>query len=217
VLRRIPNRSRRRLAVALYVQQRHLLDERWPWSEPQIREYQKTDEYRQTMLEIRRVKRTFDSLNPGYRLVAGTGARSLTVQVAYWNRERSVAAAAREFLESYRLRLADTTFPITPDSAGLARFIDDLATYETDHPPTVAVPGLSMHGRFHAFDFAIMRRKRIVAGTSSATIETVWDSGGWSERLKQAVMQASGNFTGPLEAPREPWHYEYRIWTEAAK
>ena len=193
------------------------MDERWPWSGPQIGAYQETDEYRQTMLEIWRVKRTFDSLNPGYRLVAGTGARSLAVQIAYWNRERSVAAAAREFLESCRLRLADTTFPVTPDSAALTRFIDHLAAYETDHPPTVAVPGLSMHGRFHAFDFAIMRGKRIVAGTSSASIETVWDSGGWSGKLKQAVTQASGNFTGPLEAPREPWHYEYQAWTAAAR
>jgi hypothetical protein len=128
-----------------------------------------------------------------------------------------VARAAREFRESCRLWLADTTFPVTPDSAALTRFIDQLAAYETERPPTVAVPGLSMHGRFHAFDFAIMRGKRIVAGASSASIETVWDSGGWSGKLKQAVTQASGNFTGPLGAPREPWHYEYQAWTAAAR
>jgi hypothetical protein len=89
-LSRIPDRSRRMLAVAHYAQRRHLVDERWPWSGPQSGAYQKTDEYRQRMQEIRRVKRTFDSLNPGYRLVAGTGGRSLATQIAYWNREGSV-------------------------------------------------------------------------------------------------------------------------------
>jgi hypothetical protein len=217
VLRRIPNRSRRMLAVAHYLQRRHLVDERWPWSGPQSRAYQKTDEYRQRMQEIRRVKRTFDSLNPGYRLVAGTGGRSLTTQIAYWNREGSVAAAAREILESCRARLADTTLPVTPDSAGLALFLDDLMTYRTARPPTVAVPGLSMHGRFRAIDLAIMHGRRIVASTTSASIESVWDSGGWTERLSEAVTRARGTFSGPLEEPREPWHYEYQTWTAVAR
>jgi hypothetical protein len=69
------------------------------------------------------------------------------------------------------VRLADTAFPVTPDSAGRALFLDNLMTYETARPPTVAVPGLSMHGRFRAIDFAIMHGNRIVAGTSSASIE----------------------------------------------
>lgn len=217
VLKRIPDRSRRLLAVAHYVQRGHLLDERWPWSGPQSRAYQETDEYRQRMQEIRRVKQTFDSLNPGYRLVAGAGSRSLTTQIAYWNRERSVAAAARELLESCLAWLADTTYPVTPDSAVLAQFLDHLMAYETARPPTVAVPGLSMHGRFRAIDFAIMRGNRIVAGTSSASIERVWDRGGWTERLRQAVTQGMGTFAGPLEEPREPWHYEYQTWTAAAR
>jgi len=35
-----------------------------------------------------------------------------------------------------------------------------------------------MHGRFRAIDFAIMHGNRIVAGTSSASIETVCDGSG---------------------------------------
>jgi hypothetical protein len=27
--------------------------------------------------------------------------------------------------------------------------------------------------------------------------------------LKQAVEKASTRFKGPLESPREPWHYDY--------
>ena len=217
VLGKIPSRSRRLLAVAHYVQRQHLVDERWPWSGPESAAYQRTEEYRQRMEEIRRVKRTFDSLNPGYRLVAGTGGRSLTTQIAYWNREGSVAAAARELLQGCLVRLANPTFPATPDSAGLALFLDNLVAYETARLPTVAVPGLSMHGRFRAIDFAVMRGNRIVAGTSSASIQTVWDGGGWTDRLREAVTQARGTFAGPLEEPREPWHYEYQTWTAAAR
>ena len=155
------------------------------------------------------MKRTFAALNPGYVLVADTNGRSLRAQIAYWNRERSVAAAAQELQDSCRVWLSDDAYPDTPDSAALARFFDQMEAFTPAPLPTVAVPGLSLHGQIRAVDFAILRRGRLVAGTSSATIDSVWDGGGWSERLRLAVTQAGGNFAGPLATPREPWHYEY--------
>jgi hypothetical protein len=209
-LRSIPNRARRMLAVTQYLRRRHLVDTLWTWSPEEARAHQEAEHYRRAMAELRRVKRTFAALNPGYVLVADTNGRSLSAQIAYWNRERSVSTAAQELQDSCRVWLADDTYPATPDSAALARFLDQVAGYQPARLPTVAVPGLSLHGQIRAVDFAILRRGRLVAGTSSASIDSVWDGGGWSDRLRLAVTQASGDFAGPLEVPREPWHYEYR-------
>jgi hypothetical protein len=210
VLGRIPERERRALAVAHYLRQRDQVDMLWTWSEAERRSYEQTDRYRRTMADIRRVTRTFAELNPGYRLVANTAGRPLTTQVIFWNRERSVAAAGRELHDSSLVWLADESFPDLPDSVSLVGFIERLARYQPARLPTVAVPGLSMHGRLRAFDFAVLRRGEVVAGTTSTTIDSVWDRGGWAEKLRLAVTVSGGDLAGPLEAPREPWHYEYR-------
>jgi hypothetical protein len=214
VLRTIPNRARRMLAVAHYLRRRHQVDTLWTWSAREVRSHQQTEQYRRAIEELRRVKRTFAKLNPGYVLVPGTNARSLRLQVAFWNREPSVAAAAQELQDSCLVWLSDDGQPDLSDSARRIRFLDRLANYTPTHLPTVAVPGLSLHGQIRAVDFAILRRGRLVAGTSSASIDSVWDRGGWTERLRSAVAQATTGLTGPLETPREPWHYEYRPQTQ---
>jgi hypothetical protein len=210
VLKQIPDRERRLLAIQQYIRRRDSVEVRWAWTSSEIRAFKKREEYREMLVEIERVKKAFDSLNPGYTLRPGIEVRSLGEQIANWNRVRSVAGAAREFLDSCRLELADSTYPSLPDSVALARFIPFLADYETDRPPTVAVPGFSLHGRLRAFDFRIARGREIIAGASSAMIEPVWDGLGWTDRLKEAVSAASGNLIGPLREPHEPWHYEYR-------
>lgn len=210
VLGRIPDGERRALAVAYYLRQQDQVDTLWTWPEAERRSYEQTDRYRRTMADIRRVTQTFAELNPGYRLVADTVGRPLRTQVLFWNRERSVAAAARELHDSGLVWLDDETFPDLPDSASLLGFIERLARYQPALLPTVAVPGLSMHGRLRAFDFAVLRRGEVVAGTTSTTIDSVWDRGGWAEKLRLAVTMSGSDLAGPLEAPREPWHYEYR-------
>jgi hypothetical protein len=208
VLRRIPDRARRMLAVAEYLRRRHLVDTLWTWSARETRTHQKSESYRLATTELRRVKRTFATLNPGYVLVADTNGRGLPAQIAFWNRERSVAAAAQELYDSSWVWLADETYPGAPDSAALDRFLHRLAGYAPARHPTVAVPGLSLHGQIRAFDFAVLRRGRLVAGTLSTTVDSVWDGAGWTDRLKKAVIEAGARFDGPLESPREPWHYE---------
>jgi hypothetical protein len=58
-----------------------------------------------------------------------------------------------------------------------------------------------------AIDFQIMKDGAIVAPTDTATVKRNWDAPGWTEKLKAAV--AGSKFTGPLQSPYEPWHYEY--------
>ena len=186
VLARIPHRDRRRLAVAQYLRRRAEVDSLWSWTPEEARARQ----------------------NPGYVLVTDTNPRPLRTQLRYWNHEPSVFAAARELNDSAASWLAPELFPAQPDSSAFARFVYQLETFTPVRIPTVAVPGLSLHGRSRAFDFAILRRGRVVAGTSSATIDSVWGAAGWGARLRHAVIEAGVTFVGPLATPPEPWHYE---------
>jgi hypothetical protein len=210
VLSAIPNRARRMLAVAHYLHRRDQIDTLWTWTAQQVRAHQKTERYHHAMTDLRRVKRTFSRSNPGYVLVADTNARSLRVQVVYWNRERSVAAAAQELQDSCLAWLYDDSNPDRSHGARRTRFLSRLESYAPRRLPTVAVPGLSLHGQIRAVDFAILRGGRLVAGTVSETADSVWNHGRWTERLRQAVTQAKVGLDGPLENPPEPWHYEYR-------
>ena len=208
-LPRIPDRERHLLAIAHYLRRQDQIDTLWTWSVDEARAHEHTDEYRFAMDQVQQVRRAFAELNPGYVLVTDTSARLIGTQVRYWNREPSVRIAARRLQDRVGAWLAGETFPADPDSAALARFADRLKTYPTTDLPTVAVPGLSLHGRLRAYDFAILRRGRLIAGTQSATMDSVWDRAGWTERLREAVTLAGVRLAGPMETPREPWHYEY--------
>ena len=76
--------------------------------------------------------------------------------------------------------------------------------------PTLAAPGLSPHGRMRAIDFQVESSGRIVAGTDSASIAADWIAAGWKARIQAAITAADAGFQGPLAAPDEPWHYEFR-------
>ena len=141
---------------------RHALD----LDTAEVRAHQTTEQYRRAMTDIRRVKRAFSRSNPGYILVADTNARSLRVQVTYWNREPSVAAAAEELQDSCAVWLSDDSNADRSDSVRRTRFLDRLASYAPARLPTVAVPGLSLHGQIRAIDFAILRGGSLVAGTA---------------------------------------------------
>jgi hypothetical protein len=71
----------------------------------------------------------------------------------------------------------------------------------------LAVPGLSLHGRSRAIDFQITQNGRIIAPTEVAKVHSVWERQGWAGKL--AAVMRDTRFIGPLQAPDEPWHYEY--------
>ena len=75
--------------------------------------------------------------------------------------------------------------------------------------PTIAAPGLSLHGQMRAVDFQVHQPGRVVAGPSTATIATDWAAAGWAAKLDAAVREASERFVGPQASPPAPWHYTY--------
>ena len=50
----------------------------------------------------------------------------------------------------------------------------------------------------------------LVAGTDSRRIDADWMATGWADRLARAVRASGESFSGPLQSPREPWHYAFR-------
>ncbi|MGE3801575.1 MAG: hypothetical protein AB7H80_11190 [Candidatus Kapaibacterium sp.] len=210
-LQRIPNFGRKVLAANVYFRRVEELEEGWSWSASQVRDYKKTEEYAHMLVEIEKVKREFAENNPGYSLGVNIAARSLETQIAKWNSVSSVGKCVAEFMDSCRVEFSDSIYGETPDTASISRFRAFMQRYEFDEDrvPTVATPGLSKHGQLRAFDFKIMKGKTMIAGASSATISSRWDGAGWTAKLREAVVEVSEHFDGPLDNPYEPWHYNY--------
>jgi hypothetical protein len=205
-LSRIAGDDRKLLATRAYLRVGTGIAERWSWTDEQIARYQLSDEYRAALSEIDKIKARFAELNPGYTLYVNTDVRSLDAQIARWNENASVGAAAAALSRDATRVLA--AYPARPGGAAVKRFIGWLEDWRPPSAPTLAAPGLSPHGRSRAFDFQIQQDATLVAGTDSTIIATVWDSGGWTQKLAAAVA-ISPHFRGPLSSPREPWHYEY--------
>jgi len=209
-LDKIPNAGRRMLAVAYYVRRIDEIDRGWSWTSEQVAAFRKTDEYDTMVSEIEKVRRHFSEQYRGYGLRVTVDARSLDVQTHKWNTVGSVGRATSDFIDSCGRVLEDSAaFPSTPDSLSVPRFIEFLETYSPleGRIPTVAVPGLSKHGQLCAFDFKVVKGRRLVAGTSAASIPRQWEKPGWTLRLMFAVFDVSDRFEGPLDIPYEPWHY----------
>jgi len=205
-LARIAGDGRKLLAARAYLRAGAGIAERWSWTDEQIARYQNSDEYRAALTEIDKIKARFAELNPGYTLYVNTDVRSLDLQIVRWNENASVGGAADALSQDAMRVLA--TYPARPGRAAVQRFIGWLESWRPPTSPTLAAPGLSPHGRSRAFDFQIQQEATLVAGTDSTIIATVWDSGGWTQKLAAAVA-VSPHFRGPLSSPREPWHYEY--------
>jgi hypothetical protein len=208
-LSKIPAKERRYLAVRGYVRREQKVHTHWSWTAREATHFRTTPEYRAMMDTIVAIKRRFAALNPGYRLDVVTDIRTLETQIRKWNTVASIAVSGREVVDTSLIVLSDTTWPDVPDAASTARFRTFLDGYELVNTPTVAVPGFSEHGQLRAFDFKVYRGGRLVAGTTTATIRSVWDAPGWSCRLNEAICGYADVFLGPLQEPYEPWHYTW--------
>ena len=206
----IDGADRRLLALKYYLRRNDQVDQYWAWTPQQIIRYRKTAEYRAAMADVAKVKVRFAELNPGYTLQVNTEVRMLEDQIAVWNGAPSVAASGRALLQQCMNLLDDSAFAGAPDVGDVAAFRSFLEGRAVIQVPTAAVPGFSEHGQLRAFDFVIRQGDQIVAGTDASSVRDAWDRPGWTEKLKEAVTQASSRFVGPLAAPREPWHYSYR-------
>jgi hypothetical protein len=206
---KIEGTPRRLLALRGYLRSRGDLKSKWSWDAAEIARYKESAEYKAALAEIEKVKAKFAEQNPGYWLEVNTEVRTLEQQIASWNRTESVATAAEAIFANAQKELAAANYKAEPDEASLARFQSFLQRQPLTVSPTVATPGLSAHGQLRAFDFRIKQGAQTIATTESSSVESVWDAQGWTQKLKAAVSAASRKFSGPLTAPREPWHYTY--------
>lgn len=207
-LGRIPEEARRLLALRGYLRSGGDAMSRWAWSRERIEGYEKSPEYAAALAEVDKVRREFESSNPGYTLRVNTNVRSLDEQLSKWNETESVKRAGEELLARAREEVAGASYSEDAKAPGVRRFENFLRGSTTRATPTLAVPGLSPHGQARAFDFQVMRGSQLIAGTSG--VEAAWDKAGWTLKLQEAVGRAGTKFTGPLASPREPWHYDYR-------
>lgn len=197
---RIEGTGRQLLALRSYVRSASTIADRWSWTQVQIDLYRESDEYRDLLAEIEKVRVRFAADNPGFTLYANTEVRSLDVQIARWNENKGVGVAAAD------LYIA----ACGANSAKAGPFRKFLVEWQPDSPAPLAAPGLSQHGRARAIDFQIEQGKRLIAGADTSQIADIWGTQGWSRKLNAAIRKSSTKFHGPLTLPNEPWHYEYR-------
>ena len=136
--------------------------------------------------------------------------RSLDRQIEKWNRSETIKRSADDMLERIRAVVGSQAFPGANSPEGVSAFRNLLVSFKPDPTPSLAAPGLSLHGRMQAVDFQVMARNHIVAGTDPSTVVETWDTSGWRAKLQSAVDKANAGFVGPLKNPNEPWHYDYR-------
>lgn len=198
--------DRRLLALRSYLRSARTLEDRWSWTAEEIERYQGSEAQKKALEAVDAVISAFEERNPGYSLYVNTRVRSLDEQIDKWNRNDTVSAGAAEIAAGLKSWLTDHP------EAGEADVRSFLKSFSLDTTVSLAAPGLTAHGRAHAFDFQVMQDGSIVVGANTRIIETVWNADGWTDRLKQAVTASGAPFVGPLERPHEPWHYDYVGW-----
>jgi len=203
-LRIIGNPDRQLLALRRYIRKTKGLDAQWAWSHEQIKSYEASPQFARVRIEIERVRKKFEELNPGYTLGVSP-IRDLKRQVGLWNGNKTVHVAAEDVKRKCLEEIVN--YPDRPDQNATQKFRTFLGHCPVNPEPTSAAPGLSDHGQMHAIDFVVMQGHRKIADTKTATIGVQWDAPGWTQKLKDAVMLSQSTFTGPLQHPREPWHY----------
>ena len=202
---RIPDLGRRLLALRSYLRAGSTLPERWSWSEQEIREFEQSQEFCDAQAEVDRVVAAFAAAYPGYTLVRQSGGPQPRRPDRALEQQRVGRCSFAGRCSTICVRASAQRAP----GKGADWLQDSLTSWTLAVPVTLAAPGLSAHGQSRAFDFQVERDGTIVAGTEAEHATRDWDAAGWTERLKQIVARASTRLRGPLETPREPWHYYY--------
>ena len=208
-LLQIPDPGRRLLALRSYARFRAPLVTRWSWTADEIEAYQGSAEQEALLKEVGEVAAHFAEANPGFELNMNTKVRSLDEQIRKWNKNTSVGVAGEEIHSAWGEKSGSAAWRAKQFWRWLKRF-------KPSARARLAAPGLSRHGRARAIDFQVKKDGKIIAGTSSADIETVWRAEKWDEKLKASIAAAGPSFKGPLVSPDEPWHYDYDPEAKAA-
>lgn len=198
----IPDAGRRLLALRAYVRAGEGLRSRWSWTADEAARFARSPQGAALARDVERVRCAFSAANPDHELFVNPEFRSLEIQLARWNTNASVGAAARNLLA------AAARDPGLREGGAAA--LRTWLTAQVPTPvPTLAAPGLSPHGQGRAVDFQVLRNGVVVAGTDASAIAAQWRRSGWAARLKDAVRASGAAFDGPLQSPDEPWHYRY--------
>lgn len=206
-LAQIPDPGRKLLAARSYFRSRSSMQERWSWSDKQIAAFEGSPEQTLLLADIARIADHFGAANPGFGLFTNTQVRSLDKQIASWNSNASVGAAAANLLATLE---SNPSLTIGADAPSPSSRLEAWLTAHTPDPsPNLAAPGLSAHGQMHAIDFQILQNGNLVAQANSADIDGVWRAHGWDVKLKASIAAAGPAFEGPLTSPDEPWHFSY--------
>ena len=208
-LAQLDGTGRQLLALRSYLRSAPHLTERWSWTREQIEAFEGSPEQRDLQQAIDRVRTIFVAANPGFELYVNTQVRSLDAQIEHWNGNESVTAAAEEILAAAQALVASPGFSASPPEQAQQAVKVFLTGHRPVPTPTIAAPGLSLHGQMRAIDFQVHQGGRIVAGPSTATIGKDWMAAGWAAKLDAAVREASNRFAGPQVSPPAPWHYTY--------
>lgn len=210
-LSHIPDDGRRLLAIKYYARRAKSIDGSWALSSKQLAKYRASKQHRQAIALVEAIKVRFSEQNPGYHLRVDTDVRTLEEQIEIWNSVGSTAAAGEGIHDAASRALMDSTrWPDSPSAADAARFASLISSTGVSQVPTAAVPGFSLHGTGRAFDFIIYQGDKIVAGANAGSARGMWDKPEWTRKLNEAIVAVSDRFVGPLRAPYEPWHYNYR-------
>ena len=209
----IDGTGRKLLAVRSYVRSAAHLEERWSWNDAQIAAYADSPEKLRLDAALARVRCSFEAANPGHTLFVNENIRSLDQQIDKWNRSETVKRSADHMLETFRAEVARPKFPRANTPEGVSAFRNLLVNFKPVPTPSLAAPGLSLHGRMQAVDFQVMAGNRLVAGTDVSSVTEAWETTGWKAKLQSAVNEANAGFVGPLKNPDEPWHYDFRPGT----
>ena len=205
-LQRIAGADRRLLAARAYLRAGSTLDQRWSWSQQQLDAYPSTPEAKAAAADIDAVIAAFAAANPGFTLGVNRLPRSLELQIAHWNENRSVGITAAALAAALERQFAASGG--APDAATVR---GALMQWQPPLAATLAAPGLSAHGQARAFDFQVQRDGKVIAGLDAAAARTQWDAAGWTQKLHAAVERAGNRFAGPLPSPYEPWHYAWIV------
>jgi len=164
----MPLMDRRVLAIRGYLRfptmGRGTIEANWAWSNDDMEEFKKTNEFTKMKEAVADVKATFSASNSGYTLgVDPDKIRSLESQVTLWNQNPTVQRLGQEL--KTKLLKALETLPDTPDETSLKSFKKTLTETGLSASPSNATPGLSQHGQAKAFDFVVFKGSEVVAGT----------------------------------------------------
>jgi hypothetical protein len=206
------------LALRRYLRIGNSATEKWAWTEQQYAEFNLSYAAVELRQSIEAVKAKFEGDNPGYILKTAAKFRPLDRQIHNFCASAKVRDAA--VLLGKAVLTEINSYADRIDDRAVGKFREFLRSYQfSKHDePSVAVPGISDHGRAQAIDFVIYKDGKEIAGPSTAQIKSIWTGQGFGEKLNQAVRGSANLFKRDhLKVPFEPWHYDMRMDTESGR